>query len=175
MTKTASLCHGSTHLAANECNGGHTSDTTSRNWGYGTPPFPCCEISRHPHGCLEQCGVTEHRSPVSRSVKDGLCPLNRIRHGDPSAEAVGARRAHPRCTAIRQRLGLTSQRTTSEAAGVAGALRGLTIRIGDRHSAAGQPVRTGEADSCGAAIGERLGLSLQRSQIEFTGVTCRLR
>ena len=89
--------------------------------------------------------------------------LRRIGHRHSAAgESIGTGRPYLRRTLVGEHLSPTPQRTTGESAGVTGAHRsGFAIRIGDRDSAAGEPVGADRTYSGSATIRKRVGLTLQ--------------
>jgi hypothetical protein len=104
-------------------------------------------------------------------LKNGYVGLIRIRDRYPGTETIGTARPDLSWTTVRKRLGLAPERTPGETTGMTGALwNWLAFRIGNRHSAAGQSVGTGDAYSGGASVWKRLRLPLQGSQVEFAGV-----
>ena len=89
-----------------------------------------------------------------------------------AGEPIGTARAHPCSAAIRKCVRLTLQGSYIEFAGVAHGLRSLRsgwVRNGD--TAAGKAVRTSRAHRRGATIRKRVGLTLQGTSREFTGMT----
>jgi hypothetical protein len=117
------------------------------------------------------------RAPTLWLVQNYWRALGRVGYSDSAAgEAVGTSRANLRCIAVGEGLSLTSQRTTSESAGVAGALRPFrSLWFGDGDTAAGKPIRTGRANRRRTKVRKRLGLSLQRTAGESAGMAQGLR
>jgi hypothetical protein len=120
--------------------------------------------------------VGVHRHYINQRKKTPR-PLIWVCHRDSAAgEPIGTGRPYLRRTLVREHLSSTPQRTTSESAGVTGTPRKcFAIRIGDRHSAAGEPIGTARTHPCSVTIRKCVGLTLQGSQIEFAGVAHRLR
>ena len=100
-------------------------------------------------------------------------PLRRISHRHSAAgEPIGTARADPGSATIRKCVGLTLQGSYIEFAGVAHGLRSLgSVWVGNGDTAAGQAVGTGRAHRRGATIRKRMGLTLQRTSRESTGMT----
>ena len=125
--------------------------------------------------------IGEHLSPTPQratSESAGVTGASRriaIRIGDRYAAAgqpVGTARTDPCSTQIRKCMDLPLQGSSIEFAGVAHGLRRFrNVWVADGDTGAGKAVGTGRPHRRGATIRQRVGLTLQGTSRESTGMT----